>query len=203
LVHKLYDLAACEAREYRRDRWHTWCTDTEHRAKLFRWVRAADAIPSTTVHQVVTGTPEMRLHAAHTWWTALWNPAAPPTPDTSRFGQCLGHLPDCAAMQPLVAADIANVLRVTPSGKAAGHDGWRYDEVKVWPPALISLLAGFYGVVERTGLWPAALSTNLVALLPKGTTGEPSDFRPIMLLSIIYRIWAKARGKQCKRTSVP
>jgi len=97
-------------------------------------------------------------------------------------------------MPALTEADIANVLRVTPSGKAAGHDGWRYDEVKVWPQPLTSLLAAFYGVVERTGQWPAALGTNLVALLPKGTSGDPSDFRPILLLRIIYRICAKARG---------
>ena len=136
----------------------------------------------------------MRLLAAHTWWSALWNPAAAPAPNTSRFGQCLAHLPDCGAMPALTGADIGHVLRVTPSGKAAGHDGWRYDEIKLWPQPLVNLLAGFYGVVERTGLWPAALGTNLVALLPKGTSGDPSDYRPIMLLSVIYRIWAKARG---------
>jgi len=193
-VHKLYDLAAAEAREFRRDRWHTWCNDTEHRAKLFRWVRAADAIPCTTIHEVVTGTPDMRLLEAHTWWSSLWNPAQAPAPDTSRFGQCLTHLPGCEAMPALTGADIGHVLRVTPSGKAAGHDGWRYDEIKVWPQPLITLLAGFYGVVERTGLWPAAMGTNLVALLPKGTSGDPGDYRPIMLLSVIYRIWAKARS---------
>ena len=58
---------------------------------------------------------------------------------------------------------------------------------------MTSLLGGFYGVVERSGKWPSALGTNLVALLPKGTSGDPSDFRPIMLLSVIYPIWTKAR----------
>jgi len=119
MIHKLYDLAASEAREYRRDRWHTWCTDTEHRAKVFRWVRAADAIPCTTVHQVVTDTPDMRLLAAHTWWSTLWNPSSAPAPDTSRFGQCLAHLPGCGEMPALTGDDIGHVLRVTPSGKAA------------------------------------------------------------------------------------
>ena len=59
---------------------------------------------------------------------------------------------------------------------------------------MVCVLAAFYGTVERCGKWSKALSTALVALLPKGTTGAPSDFRPIMLLSVLYRIWAKARG---------
>ncbi len=28
MVHRLYDIAAGEARAFRRDRWHTWCNDT-------------------------------------------------------------------------------------------------------------------------------------------------------------------------------
>ena len=118
----------------------------------------------------------------------------PPAPDTSHFGRCLADLPACPELPALTGADIAAVLRVTPSGKAAGHDGWRYDEIKTWPQPMTSLLAGFYGVVERSGKGPSALGTMLVALLPKGTTGDPSDFRPLMLLSVIYRIWAKAMG---------
>ena len=90
-------------------------------------------------------------------------------------------------MPPLCAARVASVLHATPSAKAAGFDGWRYEELKSWPPPLILLLTQFYGVVERAGTWPASLSTALVALLPKGTTGMAADYRPIMLLSTIYR----------------
>ena len=32
-------------------------------------------------------------------------------------------------------------------------------------------------------------------MLPKGGTGEPDDYRPIFLLSVYYRISAKARGQ--------
>jgi hypothetical protein len=189
-----YEEAAAAARAFRRDRWHQWCNDTEHRAKVFRWVRATPPIPTTVVGDVVTGTPAQRLDEAHQWWSKLWDPDIAPNPDTSHFGQCLADYEACPEMPPLTGHDIQAVLRVSPSAKAAGHDGWRYDEIKSWPEPIIFLMAAFYGTVERCGCWPKALSTALVALLPKGTTGAASDYRPIMLLSVIYRIWAKARG---------
>ncbi len=82
-------------------------------------------------------------------------------------------------MPPLCPARVASVLHSTPSAKAAGFDGWRYEELKAWPPGLVLLLTQFYGVVERAGRWPKNLSTALVALLPKGTTGLAEDYRPI------------------------
>ena len=47
--------------------------------------------------------------------------------------------------------------------------------------------------MEETGKWPSALSTSLVALLPKGSSGQLDDYRPIVLLSAIYRLWVGLR----------
>ena len=46
--------------------------------------------------------------------------------------------------------------------------------------------------------WPAAFS-NLVCLLPKGGSADPDDRRPVVLLSVIYRIWAAARAVPLRR----
>ncbi len=166
----------------------------EHRAKLYRWVRASPPIPTTTSSPVVTGTPDMQLAEAHRWWSKLWDPDLAPAPETSRFGQCLSEYEAPPPMPAFTGADVRAVLRVTPTAKAAGHDGWQYAELKAWPDPMIQLLAAFYGTVERCGRWPRALSNALVARLPKGTTGLAEDYRPIMLLSTIYRVWAKSRG---------
>ena len=37
------------------------------------------------------------------------------------------------------------------------------------------------------------MSTSLVALLPKGSNGQLDDYRPIVLLSAVYRIWVGLR----------
>ena len=43
-------------------------------------------------------------------------------------------------------------------------------------------------------MWPTALGTALVALLPKSGSGSADDYRPSVLLITLYRIWAKACG---------
>jgi hypothetical protein len=52
----------------------------------------------------------------------------------------------------------------------------------------------FSGAVERTGVAPEPVAHSFVAMLPKGGTGTVDDFRPIVLLSVYYRLWAKASG---------
>ncbi len=84
-------------------------------------------------------------------------PFCGPFPDTSHFGQCLANLLRFPPMPALSVERVAHVLHSTPSPKAAGHDGWRYDEI--WPHDLLHLLTLFYGVVERVGHWSQGLST--------------------------------------------
>ena len=42
------------------------------------------------------------------------------------------------------------------------------------------------------------MGPNLVCLLPKGASEDPADRRPIILLSIFYRIWAAARSGEVR-----
>lgn len=47
-----------------------------------------------------------------------------------------------------------------------------------------------FEAVEATGRWPVELSRNMVCLLRKGGTLAPGDRSPIVLLAIVYRLWA-------------
>ena len=47
---------------------------------------------------------------------------------------------------------------------------------------------------EEQGQWPSMLLHALVAMLPKLGTGQVGDFRPITLLSTLYRVWAKGHS---------
>ncbi len=175
LAKALYEEASVTAREFRRDRWHRWCCEQESRGRLFKWVRSPAATPVAINETVRIATPEAQLQEAHAWWTRLWDPLVAEPPDTERFGSCLADLPQFPPMPPLCGDRVAAVLHSTPSAKAAGFDGWRYEELKEWPRQLVDLLTLFYGVVERVGRWPACLSTALVALLPKGMSGSADD----------------------------
>ena len=53
--------------------------------------------------------------------------------------------------------------------------------------------------VEETGRWPRELTKAYVALVPKDDTLEepmPTDYRPISVLSAIYRLWSKVRFEE-------
>ena len=115
-----------------------------------------------------------------------------------RWTRHLARLTPYPTQRPLTVAQLRRVLRKWAKRKAAGPDGWRPDELKDLPDEALATLCEFYAVVEATGGWPAKLSSNLVAMLSKNGTPDPSDRRPIVLLSAIYRLWAAARAAEMR-----
>ena len=67
------------------------------------------------------------------------------------------------------------VIRTYSPGKAAGPDGWRIRELKMWTGTLLEWTAELLAVVESTRKWPEALSHAKTVLLPKGGTADPLD----------------------------
>ena len=114
-------------------------------------------------------------------------------PLVEQWLQPLDRLTPFPALLDITAEQLRQAIRRAPSGKASGSDGWRYSELKAWPLPLIQQLCHVCHLVERTGKWPRELSTSLVALLPKGSSGQLDDYRPIVLLSAIYRLWVGLR----------
>ena len=94
----------------------------------------------------------------------------------------------------LTADVLRRVVQHTSKKKAAGADGWTYKEVSDWTPEMYEALCAVLALVERMGQWPSCIGPNVVCLLPKGGTSAPGDRRPIVLLSVFYRIWAAARS---------
>ena len=62
-------------------------------------------------------------------------------------------------------------------------------------------LARFLRLVEAVGYWPEALTAGEVVLLPKdgGDAQDPLQRRPIILLPVIYRLWAWPRQSVIER----
>ena len=71
---------------------------------------------------------------------------------------------------------------------AAGADGRRALELRELPEVFWDRLAEFLGACEEVGSWPEPLRVGVVALLP----------RPIVLLPLVYRIWAAARRPEVR-----
>ena len=68
-------------------------------------------------------------------------------------------------------------------------------ERRPWPESVRAALAASLRPVEALGWWPIGLRCAETVLLPKagGDAGGPMQRRPITLLPLVYRLWAKLR----------
>ena len=82
------------------------------------------------------------------------------------------------------------------ANRALGADGRVTAEMRDWPVPImdVALLAALYYLVECLGRWPEVMRLALVAMLAEQGAGALKDFRPIVRLSIIYRVWATNHG---------
>ena len=63
---------------------------------------------------------------------------------------------------------------------------------KALPPAFLSRVAALLNLVEGSGEWPREVLSAYVTMIPKASGGtRPQDQRPITVLDVLYRIWAK------------
>ena len=75
--------------------------------------------------------------------------------------------------------------------------------MRQWPLAAWQCVAALFRAVEAAGRWPDALRGGVICLLPKAgvqaSTNNPLDARPVVLLPLLYRLWAYRRGREIGR----
>ena len=73
--------------------------------------------------------------------------------------------------------------------------GVRGIPLSVWkslPADILGRVSDLLTLVEREGHWPVELLSAYVAMIPKASGGSrPQDQRPITVLDVLYRLWAK------------
>ena len=115
------------------------------------------------------------------------------------FGEKLQrHL---VTLEPITADDILRTLNKTKPS-AAGLDHFLPGELKIlakWAPSLMVKLAQLFAVIESTSKWPKVLVKGSVSFIPKTDDVEnlsADQYRPITILSAIYRLWSSIRHDQ-------
>ncbi len=100
---------------------------------------------------------------------------------------------------PVLTSDmLCTACREIGLDKAPGEDGCTARCMDAWSSQAWDCVCGLLRVVEKTGRGPASLAGGLVCPLPKGGDGssvaDPLQARPVVLLAVLYRVWAKARS---------
>ena len=100
-------------------------------------------------------------------------------------------------LAPISLDDLRTTIKKLEASGAAGLDDWKPGEIKKLPDEIVELLLPFYELIELNVEWPSELTWGAVTLIPKGEGGLPLSQRPISVLSIVYRMWAATRARQC------
>ena len=184
----------------RRDHWHAWCvTDVRQGGRrLFRWLRQGrdpGLCPAVQVDGEWRGGPGAQLDRATAAWQPLWTRADSPHPEEAAWLRHLALLPPFPSPPPLSVDECRLAFAALPTGRAPGLDGWDGAELRLWPRPLVDITCGLLRAIERLGRWPQGLLRAEVVLLPKpgGDPGDPLQRRPITLLPVLYRLWARLR----------
>ena len=192
--------AALLRRRLRRDQWHAFVGDDIGRGgrRAYRWIRQpALQEPAPLAHgpEGLCGGPAAELALAGPAWHRLWAMEDCPVPAERRLRDCVRALPAFPPLATLTDDAVAAGVWALPLGRAAGPDGWSAEDLRLWPSELLVGLAELFRLVERCGRWPLALAAADVVLLSKagGSPDDPMQRRPVTLLPVPYRLWARLR----------
>ena len=100
-----------------------------------------------------------------------------------------------AKLGDITADDITRVIK-NMKCSAPGLDQITVAELKIialWSPELIAALAKLLPLIDQKQDWPWTLTRGVVSLIPKDPSNthlKPDEFRPITILSSVYRVWA-------------
>ena len=151
---------------------------------LFKSVKSDETI---TVRPFLDAPVQERIYLRWRQWFDLWSHPAGVDPEL------LASLKEAAIAQasqlPPISLEMAvSFFKKIPS-KAPGLDGWTCEVLRHLSSEAVQAILDFFQYSERQAAWPDQLVFVLIALLPKSEKRE----RPIALLHILYRAWAKLR----------
>lgn len=99
--------------------------------------------------------------------------------------------------EPITDMQFLDAIKSTKLMSARGSDGFSTRDLQKLPKPLWTLLAKFIHSIEQKRSWPDQWLVAKTLCLTKGHTPEsPLDIRPITIISKMYRLWSKIRGKQ-------
>ena len=149
------------------------------------------------VHYVTTF--EKMEQALAALWTPIWQRHQDLHPQQwdRAIAFARAHLPRLT--MPELHWSGPKILRMTESYKkkaATGPDGWSRLDVASLPESSHDELALMFQELQTGVPWPVQLVTGMVCPVRKHQEAlKPTEYRPIILLSFLYRLWAAGASR--------
>ena len=170
------------------------------------WAKHRDAshhalcIKGTDGH--LTANIEKQFAAVRQSWQAVTDLFKHGEPSHEEFFRTYGQhiVPADGHVPPLTGSMLCQAIKeMSPS--SPGLDAWNIEELQIlqkYCPWVYDPLASLLTVIEDTGTWPMSVISGYTSLIPKDQeqAEDPTQLRPITVLSILYRIWGRIRYRQ-------
>ena len=154
-------------------------------------------------HQIITSTADIQAEFAR-HWAAKWQKHAGVEVDfwQRALDFCNAYLPACSFdLPPLNIKTWNKALQRYKPFAAKGVDGFAKSDLVNMPPTMKQELISFLSRIESGEAdWPAQMLIGLIMNLDKENGKEGVHaFRPICVLSIVFRTWSSIRTRQLLR----
>ncbi|CAE6956212.1 unnamed protein product [Symbiodinium sp. CCMP2592] len=151
---------------------------------LFKSVRAEEVI---TIRPFLEAPVQERIYLRWRQWFDLWSHLAGVDQDLLATLR-VAAVEQAHNIAPMPLDKAVAFFKKLPS-KAPGLDGWTCEVLRNLSAEAVQAILDFLHHCEKRAAWPDQLIFALIALLPKSEKRE----RPIALLHVLYRAWAKLR----------
>jgi len=163
----------------------------------------AQPVRVSLVDNQLTAEHSARLTSIAKVWKEIYSKHQAGEPNFRTFMASYGeHLKShTVSLPPITCSDIQAMLNNTKPS-SPGLDQITISEIQAvcaWCPIMLSHLVSLYQLIENRQKWPQNLVKGAVALIPKDSDKKdplPSDYRPITILSTVYRLWSAIRHQQ-------
>ena len=134
-------------------------------------------------------------------WHSFWGRHADTPLDRWKpfISFCKEHCTSSKQMkfQPLTLERWQKATRLRKKRSATGPDGVSRDDLINLTVNETRAIVSLLNQIEQGSPWPPQLLTGLISSLEKKETSEfVGDFRPICVLSAIYRTWSSIRARE-------
>ena len=150
--------------------------------------------------QHIVQPPRLLRELEQFWQTRWYNEQPPAQSDWHRITNFLtAFMPQGAfTFPPITVGQWRRTTRKFRTQAARGADGYNKEDITNMSDAQITAILSLFEAIEQANTtWPEQWLTSFVIALSK--RDDPSgvnDYRPVVLLSILYRTWSSLRARQ-------
>ena len=164
---------------------------------------ALDLADELTQHRL-DGSAEDVARAFTALWEPMWNkhkdlPLQHWDAAIDRLKSTLPNVQHELTLPPITPSEWTQAVKAKKPRSATGPDGIARRDLLAMPPAMTAKLVDHINLLDQGVVpWHPCATTGLIALVEKRpNASKPQDFRPICVLSFLYRTWASIRARQC------